>query len=237
MARHVQLNSIEHGSLRVRTERSATLGDAVMAAPVFPHEFRRAQNHYPLVFTREARSGRLRPVALFGLEQGENLFLTDEGWDAPFVPAALRMQPFLIGRDAEGGLEVHVDLDHARVTTEGGEAVFTPAGDPGGPLREATETLSEVAVGDEASLSYAALLDEMSLIEPFTLDLTLGGGERGRLAGYLTINEERLAAADAAALARLQEADALLATFMMVASVGRLEDLARRRAARRAGSA
>ena len=30
-----------------------------------------------------------QPVALFGLEEGQNVFVTDKGWDAPVVPMAL----------------------------------------------------------------------------------------------------------------------------------------------------
>ena len=231
MARHVQLNNVEHGTLRVRTERRADLGDAVMSAPLFPHEFRQAQAHYPIVFSKAGETGRFRPVALFGLEAGENLFLTEEGWDAAFLPAAMRMQPFLIGRAADGGMEVHVDLDHPRVG-EDGEPVFLEQGGHAPLLQTASEVLGEVAGGDGASGAFCDLLADMDLLEPFTLDVTLDDGSTGRLAGLYVVAEERLAGLGAADLSRLQEAGALMPVFMAVASLSRLEALIARRNAR-----
>ena len=235
MTRHVQLNNEQHADLRVRTERSADLGDAVMSCPVFPQEFRRAQASYPLVFSADDQAGGFRPLALFGLERGENLFLGAGGWDAPYLPLAMRMQPFLIGRDAEGGNEVHLDTHHPRVTEPGGEPVFLDQGGQAPLLREASSVLSDVIAGDEAARAFARLCADLDLIEPFTLDVTLADGSSGRLAGLSVIAEERLTALTPDDLGRLQAADALLPVFMMVASVSRFEDLVARRNARLAG--
>lgn len=236
MAKHAQLNNADHHGLRVRTERGASLGDAVMSSPLFPHEFRRAQAHYPIVFQKEASTGRFRPVALFGLEAGENLFLgvDGEGWDAAYLPAAMRMAPFLIGRAAGGGLEAHVDLSHPRVSQDGGEGepVFLEHGGQAPVLQEATEVLAEVAEGDGTATSFCALLAEMDLLEPFTFDVTLNDGSKGRLAGLYVVAEERLSGLDGEALARLNRAGALGAVFMAVASLSRLEALVERRNAR-----
>lgn len=233
MARHAQLNNVDHAKLRVRVERSEALGDAIMSSPVFPHEFRRAQAHYPLVFSKDTWTGRFRPIALFGLEKGENLFLGPEGtgWDAAFLPVAVRMAPFLIGKDRQGRLEVHIDLGHPRVLEAGeeGEPVFLSQGGQAPVLQDATGVLAEVAEGDEASAPFCALLTELDLIEPFTLDAAMDDGSEGRLTGFYVIAEERLSALSAYALGRLGATGALLPVFMMVASVSRLEDLIARR--------
>lgn len=236
MPRHVQLNNAEHGSLRVRTERGPAFGDAVMSCPLFPHEFRRAQAHYPICFAKDANTAAFRPVALFGLERDENLFLREENtaWDAAYVPAAMRMQPFLIGRMHGGEMEVHVDLDHPRVATDGeaGEPVFLEHGGQAPLLQGTTETLGEIAEGDEASTAFCERLAEEDLLEPFTLDVTLNDGSEGRLAGLYVIAEERLATLGGATLERLQGAGDLMPVFMAVASLSRLEDLVARRNAK-----
>jgi hypothetical protein len=56
---------------------------------------------------------------LFGFQDGENLFLKADGWDAPEIPLMIERQPFLIGRNGEEML-VHVDLDSPRVRPCGG---------------------------------------------------------------------------------------------------------------------
>jgi hypothetical protein len=235
----VQLNNVDHASLLIRTERDAALGDAVMAAPVFPGEFRNLQAHYPIVFVKDGRTGGFRPMALFGLEEGSNLFLTEEGWDAAYIPLAMRMQPFLIGfsrRDGERQLEVHVDLSHPRVTAEGGVPVFLEHGGHTEFLQDVTSILAAVHEGEETVAPFTALLNELGLIEPFTLDVTLDDGSSGRLAGYYVIAEEILYTLPEEALGRLQAAEALLPVFMAIASMAQFRALiARRNAALKDG--
>jgi len=241
MVKHVQLNNIDHPNLRVRTGYSEVLGDNVMAAPVFPHEFRNLQPHYPIVFSKDANSGGFRPIALFGLEDGENLFLAaDNKWDTDYVPLAVRMKPFLIGvsGDASGGrqMEVHIDMDHPRVSESEGERVFLEHGGHAPMLQEASKILSEVNEGEQTVAPFSALLEELELIEPFTLDIELNDGSKGRLEGYYIIAEEKLYALDGEALGRLQSAGYLQPVFMAVAALSEFRNLIDRRNAKIAGA-
>lgn len=122
MSNNVLLNSVDHRALRVDAGHGAALGDDVMAAPTFPGEFRNAQAHYPIVFGRDAAGG-FHPLVLFGLQEGANLFLEGERWDAAYIPLSVQRQPFLIGISGEQRL-IHVDLDHPRVRGGTGEALF-----------------------------------------------------------------------------------------------------------------
>ena len=101
MTRSVLLDNVTHRDLRIVTARGAAWGDDVMSAVVVPSEFRNLQAHYPVVFQKTADAAGFQPVAVFGFEPGQNLFLGPEGWDAPYVPMAIERQPFLIGRDGD----------------------------------------------------------------------------------------------------------------------------------------
>ncbi len=233
MARHVQLNNVDHAELRVRTERSAELGDNVMSCALFPHEFRRAQAHYPIVFAKDQDKGLFRPQAVFGLEAGSNVFLTSEGWDAAYIPIAMQIAPFLIGF-ADGGegarrMEVHVDLDHPRISQSQGERVFLDHGGHSDLLTKTATVLSEINEAESGLAVFSALLDELALIEPFNLEVTLVDGTSGRLAGLYTVKEEALFNLDAEAMERLQAANMLLALYMVVASVSQFNALVERR--------
>ena len=70
----VLLNNIDHKDLRVDTRRGAALRRRRDVALTFPAEFRNIQAHYPIVF-RKTADGALQPIALFGFEEGQNLFL------------------------------------------------------------------------------------------------------------------------------------------------------------------
>jgi hypothetical protein len=67
------------------------------------------------------------PIALFGFQDGENLFLKGERWDAPYLPMMVERQPFLIGVSGDQ-LMINIDLDHPRVSQFDGEAIFLPHG-------------------------------------------------------------------------------------------------------------
>ncbi len=231
MARHVQLNPADHSGLRVQAGHGAGLGDNVMHAPVFPHEFRQLQAHYPIVFIEDCASGQLRPVALFGLETGDNLFLAGARWDAGYVPLAMRMKPFLIGR-SDAGVKVHIDLDHPRVSQTSGESLFLEGGGRSPFLDEMAGLLAQVHEAEQAIAGFSAMLRELALTEPFTLDVTLDSGEQGRLSGYHTIAEERLHTLEGETLGRLQASGFLQPVFMAVASLSRFEALIARRNAR-----
>lgn len=229
MTRHALLDSHHHRGLRVAHGHGAEWGDAVMAALTFPAEFRNIQAHYPIVFRRT--DAGFQAWALLGLREGENLFLdagADNGWDAWYVPLSIRRGPFLIGKDAAGGLAVHIDLDHPRVGAEQGRALFEAHGgasefldDVGGMLGQLHEGIGECA-------AFVAALDEAGLLESFVFDIESRNGEQRRLAGFHAIHEERLRALDGPALERLHRAGWLEPAFMAVASLVHLRDLIER---------
>ena len=95
MPRHALLNNIDHRDLRVSTRHGAGVDDAAMSVVTFPGEFRALQAYYPIVFQKDAQ-GRFHPLALLGLQPGQNLFLRGDRWDAHYVPMAVERQPFAI---------------------------------------------------------------------------------------------------------------------------------------------
>lgn len=233
MARHVQLNNIDHRDLRIDTRRCAALGDDVSFAATFPAEFRDLQAHYPVVF-RKDDAGALFPVALLGLQEGHNLFLDGERWDAPRLPLSIERQPFLIGRGGDE-ITVHIDLDHPRVRTDAGEALFREHGGNSDYLERIASVLLTLHNGLQRVPAFVEALQAHGLLESFVLDVELDDGSLNRLAGYHAIDEERLRALDAAALGELHAAGHLEPVYMAVASVSRFRDLIERMNRSRAG--
>ena len=97
MTNYVLLNDTKHANLKVITTRSANYGDDLKYAMTFPFEFRNIQACYPIFFHKDPETGAFFPLALFGFENDENLFLSDSGWEAPYVPIMVTRQPFVIG--------------------------------------------------------------------------------------------------------------------------------------------
>lgn len=234
MTKPVLLNNVDHRALRVITQRGSRYGDGVMFAMTFPAEFRDLQAHYPIVFGKSADGVNFEPVALFGFQEGENLFAGPDNWDARYVPLAVTRQPFLIGV-GNGELMVHVDLDSPRISSTDGEAVFREHGGTTAFLEQMNSTLLAIHQGLLATPAFVEALLVNELLESFVLDVELDDGSQGRLAGFYTINEERLAALGGDALARLHQAGHLQAIYMAVASLSQFRALIERKnnAARR----
>lgn len=233
MTRHVLLNNVEHKDLRVITRRAAQYGDDVMCALTFPAEFRSVQAHYPIFFRKAADSGQFQPFAMFGFRDGENLFLGEQGWDATYVPMSIERQPFLIGfQPGTGGerqMVVHVDLDSPRISRTEGERVFLEYGGVSEYLQRVNAVLGAIHAGIEATPPFVAELLELELLESFALDMRLADGTDHRVAGFYTINEERLAALDGAQLEALNRKGYLLPIFMAIASLSNIRALIERK--------
>ncbi|WOF44652.1 SapC family protein [Sphingopyxis indica] len=232
MTRHAPLDKNSHRDLRVRTDVGADLGDAVMATLTVPSEFRNIQGHFPILFRREAGQSDFIAVALFGFENGENLFLEGDRWDARYRPLSLAIQPFLVGRPAsgDGPGQVHIDLGHARIGGDGdGVRLFDENGMATPYLEAAAERLGALDEGYRASAAFFAALRDYDLLEPFTLDIELDDGSKNSLVGFHIIDEAKLRALDAAALGRLHGEGHLMPIFMALASLSQISELAARK--------
>jgi hypothetical protein len=244
MARHVLLNNVDHKDLRVITGRSADYGDAVMFAMTFPAEFRNLQAHYPIVFRKAPDTGQFQPVALFGFQEGENLFLNHEGWDAAYVPLTMERQPFLIGvqrprstGSTEREMVIHIDLDSPRISATQGERVFLEHGGITPFLDRINSVLHTIHLGVEATPAFVEALLELDLLESFTLDVELDDHSEHRLAGFYMINEDRLSELGGDALERLNRKGHLSAIYMAIASLSNFRALIERKNRRLASGA
>jgi hypothetical protein len=226
MANGVLLNNVDHKNLRVITTRGADYGDNVMYAITFPAEFRSIQAHYPIAF-RKSAEGQFQPIALFGFKERQNLFLGRRGWDATYLPLTIERQPFLIGI-ADRQMMIHVDLDSPRISRTAGEALFREHGGSTEFLERVNSVLLAIHQGLESTPPFIAALLEHDLLESFVFDIQLDDGSQNRLAGFYTINEERLNGLGGSALERLSRAGHLQAVYMAIASLSNLRILIER---------
>lgn len=229
MAKIELLNNVDHKDLRVITTRSAEYGDNLWYTPTFPHEFRNLQRCYPIVFTKNPNTGKFQAVALLGFEDGENLFLGEDGWEAGYIPLSIIRQPFLIGFQEvkEDGLPrsemvVSVDMDNPRVSSSEGEPVFLAHGGSSNYLERITSILELVHEGFERNQPFIDMLLGMDLLESFVLDVELNDSSEHRLSGFYTINEESLAGLTGDDLVILNNNGFLEAVYMCIASMANI---------------
>lgn len=236
------LNNVDHKDLRIITTRSAKYGDNVNCTLTFPWEFRNIQACYPIFFSKDPNSGDFNPIAVFGFESAENLFLNDDGWDAGYIPLTIERHPFLIGFQAsqEAGdtskeAIIHVDMDSPRISKTEGDLVFLEHGGISEYLEKITSVLKSIDEGIAANKAFSAVLQEYDLLESFALEIQLNDGSQNRLMGYYTIDEQKLADLGGDALERLSQHGFLQAIYMVVASLSNIRTLIDRRNALLAG--
>lgn len=197
----ILLNNLEHRDLRISTKQSAHYGDNVHYALVVPSELRTAQNFYPLFIQKDSNTGSFFFSAIFGFQEGENLFLDETGWNAEYIPMSIMRQPFLIGRQAhvENGEQkinrvINIDMDSPRINPEEGERIFTDSGESTVYLQNVADMLESLHLGLIEANQLVERLLAYNLLEPLTLKVTFNEYKKYELTDLYTINEDMLRA-------------------------------------------
>ena len=235
MPDYALLNNVDHQDVKIITERSARYGDDIMLAMAFTFEFRNVQAHYPILFQQNS-AGDYYPVALFGFREGENLFLSKDGWQASYIPAMVQREPFLIGfgeATGPGATErarmLSLDMEHPRVNTEVGEALFAPLGGRTPYLESAANLLETIYAGIDHSKGFCTALAEHGLLESITFEIELNDGSRNQLLGFHCVAEEKVQALGGDVLGAFNQSGYLMPMFMALASLARLQSLIERK--------
>ena len=218
-----------HNNLRITTRYGSDFGDNVQFVPTYPLEFRNIQSCYPIFFTKSAESGEFYPIALFGFEPGENLYLDGLGWDASYIPLMIKRQPFMIGYQNDDKENknpvVMIDIKSPKISKKDGEALFDENDQPSEFLQKIMGQLEALDKAHQHNKGFIEALIKYDLIEPFTLEVKLNNGSTNQLKGFYTINEDKLAVLKGDALADLNKNSFLQAIYMSIASYSRIKPL------------
>ncbi len=182
----------KHGKSKVKTIQNFDYAKNVNMASIMVHEFSRAASIYPIVFVEDKSKDQFKPVVLLGLEEGENLFVHDEKWEASYIPAIIRRYPFALAKtDEEGRFMVCIDEGSDLVSQEEGQELFQENGEPGELMERVKRYLAELQQMDKFSEDFCSYLAEKNMFTPLNMKVRLGNEMRNITGAYI-INEERL---------------------------------------------
>ncbi|HVO07993.1 MAG TPA: SapC family protein [Burkholderiaceae bacterium] len=187
MSNVVLLDSVAHRKLRVHAQAGARFGDNQRFVGVVVSEFPMLALHYPILFSKDAETGKFYCGAMLGFDAGENLFLEDQAAQAAYRPLNLQRGPF-----ATAGSDLAVDLDHPRVAAAGDQELFTPAGEPSKHLQAIMGVMRELQPGLERTRIFIDTLLGLKLIEPIAISARFDDGSKRELAGLYTIGQDEL---------------------------------------------
>ncbi len=168
-------------------------------------EFTDACKEFPVVWVAAGNGDdgkpQVAPIAVFGLQQGQNLCADANGWKVRYVPAVLRLYPFALARVAPTEMVVCIDETWPGFGSQG-EALFNAAGEPSEFTANVQKQLEAFEIEVERTRMAGTLLVEKGLLRDMRFDATLPDGSKLTVDGFLTIDEAKLnALSDADVLA------------------------------------
>jgi hypothetical protein len=186
------LDKISHSKLRKKHSFDYQHIKDDQMSPINMNEFADAGTCFPLLFVKHRKTAKLFPIALFGLEKGENLFYSKEGWKCTYAPTAMRCDPFSLEPVASsndpGHWKVCVNVNSHNVSEKEGEPLFDD-GSPS-PLLEAISKELIKDVNEQAmTAQFVNYLVENNLITAIKFNLTYANNEVRQIDGIYTIDE------------------------------------------------
>ena len=186
------LNKETHKDLKIKPlENNFEFAKGTNSVILAGVEFTEAAKEYPIVFAQAGES--VVPVALLGLRNEENLYVTDEGkWDARYVPAFVRRYPFVLAQTQDSNQRVVcVDEDFAGFNDKEGQALFEE-GEPSQLLKQAIEFLEEYQRQYVRTETFVQRLRDNDLLMSLNAKVDLVDGTQFGLTGLLAVDEKKL---------------------------------------------
>ncbi|MES2957699.1 MAG: SapC family protein [Pseudomonadota bacterium] len=234
------LDRVQHRSVRIkpgdlRYARTAGMNALFLTAV----EFSDACREYPIVFVDAGKSAdgqrEVAPMAVLGLQQGENLMLRADGsWAARYTPALLRGYPFGLAQVDGDSYAVCIDAKAAALSTDEGERLFDDAGEATPFLVEQRRFVEEVEREAQRTRLFGRRLLELDLLRTTRFDATTPDGQKVSVDGFLALDEERLGALPDATVLDLHKSGVLALIHAHRISLGLMRVLVERRLAQRA---
>lgn len=168
------------------------------AIPVTITEIPRAARDYPIVFASADEGKSFGVVALLGLNNRENLFVTAEGsWrNDVYMPAYLRRYPFCMATVAQNGQtqdERIVCVERAMLDDQKGLPLEKQDGQKLSWWNERLHLLQEYEADLLRTQQMCDWLNKFSLLKSFGAQAISAKGEVMNLAGMYRVDELRLA--------------------------------------------
>ena len=191
------LNPDLHGKLGVkRLDSPFTFAAKTHLIPLTVTEFQAAALSYPIIFVGDEHT----PVAVMGLRQEQNLFISPEGKADPeaYIPAYIRRYPFVFANDPSGErMILCIDRGSALLDENGGDLPLFNGIEPSDYTKSAMDFCRDFEGERQRTEQFVRFLKAQDLFEVkqavFTPRLPDGSaGQPQLLAEYFAISEEKM---------------------------------------------
>jgi len=218
------LNREQHAKLAlVHNDKPYGFAATGSAVPLTVTEFAPAALSFPVIFAGED----CVPLAVMGLNNGENLFVNADGSIDPgvYIPAYIRRYPFVLANDeTQDRLIVCIDRGSTLLSESGQTALFDEKGEPTEYTQNCIKFCDDFEAERRRTDSFVQLLKELDLFELKTATFTPtdADGQPGQaqtVAEYFGVSEEKLNALPVEKLKELQTNGALAQIYAHLVSL------------------
>ena len=207
----------------------------MMVIPLSYTEFSLACHDYPVVFVSGDQGKTAVAMAVVGLEQQHNLFVTPElAWDRnTYVPAYVRRYPFCMTRVNVSGAEQaeRIACVEKRAISAKGDALHDAKGEPTPAWEAMRKLLFEFEADLARTEATCKMIIELGLLEPFNMQAKPNEGEPFTLSGMFRVNEQKISELSADKLKELVQNGVLPRIYAHLMSMSNFTRLLARRAA------
>ena len=211
-----------HAGWFIETKPDYSFSGEVNSVPLMAVEFPQASTEYAIVFAGAAIN---LAAVILGVRHDENLFWPrctvgrqiHPGLRAPLSVCLLRSgDRFLLC----------VDEEFPGINQDGrGQPLFVEDGKPSPYLDNVLKFLQEYQAQFLRTQAFCARIKELDLLEPMQAQVTLEGGRRLSLGGFMAINKEKLKALPGGKLAEMAKTDELELIYLHIQSMRNFEHL------------
>lgn len=227
--RAVPISNERHRGWSVKSGADYSFARGVNSVPLLAAEFIAAATELTIVFAGEGEA--VFPSAILGMRDGENAFVGEDGaWQGKYVPAFFRRYPFVFSRSEDGGtFTLCIDEEFEGFNEDGkGERLFDSEGERTQYLGTMLNFAREYQAQFDRTMQFSKRLRELELLEPAQARFQLPDGESAAVAGFQTINRDKLKALPGDTLAEMAKSDELELCYVHLQSLNNLAPMAQR---------
>ena len=224
------VDSAQHRQVKLKVPITDwTLADKLNAMFVAAVEFGDVCREFPIVFVKAGKEadGRdaIAPIAVLGLTQNQNLYVSGERWRAQYMPAILRFYPFCIARIDQSRFAVCMDTAFKGLNSEEGQPLFDAEGKPAELLQTMQKQLEALEAEIQRTRLVGQRLQELDLLRDMRFDATMPDGSQHTVDGFLTVDETKVTALPDSVVAELHRNGILGLVHLHWVSLGNMRRL------------
>lgn len=221
----VPITKEKHLTTKLKKMADFNFVKKVNLASIMVHEFSRAAPIYPIVFIEDKQQDKFKPVALLGLQDGENLFVKDGQWASSYIPAIIRRYPFALAKmSEEDRYTICIDEQSTLVNEDEGQPLFDQNGEATKVIDSVKQYLGELQQMEQFTEAFCAYLSSNNLFAPLNMKVTIAN-EVKNISGAYVVNEERFNSLSDEKFLEMRAKQYIPAVYSHLSSLSQIERL------------